>query len=142
MDTFKEALAFDRTNKDHVSSAVFVTGGKVWLGYSPKKGCWCTAGGKCEEGEVMESCVRREAAEEAGITEMKIVKFLGVVPNPTNDKLVHIFICETDQTPQLMAPDEISQWKLFDLDDMPECVINKRAFALMASEKSKHTHSI
>lgn len=87
-------------------------------------GMWQSGGGHLEFGEEFEACVKREIAEEVGITVSNIA--LHTVTNnffPKEDKhYVTIFMtCHyTSGNPQVLEPDKCSEWKWFPLDKMPE----------------------
>ncbi len=57
-------------------------------------GAWEFPGGKCEPGETLEECARREALEEVGL-EVEVEKPLLTVANPYKDKRInlHFFLC-------------------------------------------------
>jgi 8-oxo-dGTP diphosphatase len=85
------------------------------------QGTWTMPGGKLDFGESFEACAIREAFEETGIT----------IQNPkvfcvNNDKVataqfatIGVLIEECDDEPKVMEPDEITEWKWFDLDTLP-----------------------
>jgi mutator protein MutT len=72
-------------------------------------GYWEFPGGKCEPGETLEDCVRRELMEELAIRVHPVVSF-APTEHQYPDRLVtlHPFLCthETGE-PQLLACDEI-----------------------------------
>jgi 8-oxo-dGTP diphosphatase len=90
------------------------------------EGTWTMPGGKLEFGESFEAGAVRELAEETGMqsseSSMKVITI-------TNDILsdVHFvtigLMCEAfDGEPMVMEPDEITEWRWFPLESLPEKV--------------------
>lgn len=106
--------------------------GKVLLGqrhYDPQKadselhgeGTWTMPGGRLEYGESFEEGAKREVDEETGI---KLLEAKVICVN--NDKNEHahfitigLFSDKFTGEPQVMEPDEITQWQWFPLDQLP-----------------------
>ncbi|MDD3102441.1 MAG: NUDIX domain-containing protein [Patescibacteria group bacterium] len=106
--------------------------GKILLGkrhVDPEKadselhgeGTWTMPGGKLEYGESFEDGARREVLEETGIqlNEMKVICI-------NNDKNEHahfitigLFSDNFSGEPKVMEPDEIVEWKWFDVNNLP-----------------------
>ncbi len=90
------------------------------------EGTWTMPGGKLHFGEELKQAAIREVLEETGITLAK--EHLEAI-SVTND-IVHDahfvtvgFLCENcKQEPKVMEPDEITEWKWFNLDKLPEKV--------------------
>ncbi len=124
----------DKSNKKigaGVGVMVLNKEGKVLLGLrSENKGesafkvstCWTMPGGKLEYEENFEECAKREVLEETGI-DLKNIKVICVNDNK-NEHAHYVTIgflsenCEAN--PRVMEPDEIVEWKWFDLDNLPE----------------------
>ncbi len=86
------------------------------------EGTWTMPGGKLHYGETFEECARREVREETGM-KLKKVKVMCV----NNDKNEHahfvtvgLFSDDFEGEPKVMEPDEITEWKWFALDKLPE----------------------
>ena len=88
------------------------------------EGTWCMPGGKLDRGDSLESGAMREVLEETGI-KLNSVNIIGV----TNDigpkahfVTVSMFSDDFEGEAKVMEPDEITEWKWFDFDDLPEKV--------------------
>lgn len=88
------------------------------------EGTWTMPGGKIDFGEAFEQAASREAMEETGIKinqdELKLISV-------TNDRVVDAhfvtmgFLCEDfSGEPKVMEPDEIVEWRWFELNSLPE----------------------
>jgi len=88
------------------------------------EGTWTMPGGKIEFGEAFEEAAGREVMEE---TSLKInqdkLKFISLA----NDKILDAhfvtigFLCEDfEGEVKVMEPDEITEWKWFELSNLPE----------------------
>jgi len=84
-------------------------------------GTWCMPGGKMEFGESFEEGAKRELMEETGMV-LEKVRVICV----TNDKVeeahfvtLGLFSEYFNGEPQVMEPDEITEWQWFDLGDLP-----------------------
>ncbi len=109
--------------------------GKVLLGHrheDPEKagselhgeGTWTIQGGRVEFGETIVGAACREALEEADIKlDPKDLKLVSVGNERVSDAhFVTIgFVCENfSGEPKVMEPDEITEWRWFDLKDLPK----------------------
>jgi len=84
-------------------------------------GTWTMPGGKLEFGETFEEGAKRETLEETGIL-LKTVKVICV----NNDMVetahfvtIGLFSDDFEGEPQVMEPDEITEWRWFDLNELP-----------------------
>ena len=87
------------------------------------EGTWTMPGGKLHFGESFEKGAEREVSEETGI---KINKENLKIISLTNDvvKDAHFItiglLCENfEGEPKIMEPDEITEWKWFSLNELP-----------------------
>lgn len=101
----------------------------------PSRGLWAVPGGRVEPGETLEAAVRREVAEETGLT-VRVDRFLGVAERDDPAAGVRWIIVEfavstgsTDQPP--VAGDDAAEAAWFDeatLADEPDVVRGVAAF--------------
>lgn len=85
------------------------------------EGTWTLPGGKYEFGESFEDGAKREVFEETGIR-LNQVDVFSVANNIVPDAhFVTIGLVSTDFTgePQVLEPDEITEWQWFSLDKLP-----------------------
>lgn len=95
-------------------------------------GRWTTPGGRCEAGETVEMALRREVAEETGVTDMTVIAYLGdVAGGHGTGETVPVFICETPEEPRLTEPEKFSPWEWLPPDDVPEPFINRAALEIV-----------
>jgi 8-oxo-dGTP diphosphatase len=106
--------------------------GKVLLGKrhdDPEKassllngaGTWTMPGGKLDFGERIEDGAKRELLEE---TSMDLISAKIICINQDMVEGVHfitagVYAEDFSGEPKVMEPDEITEWKWFDLDDLP-----------------------
>jgi len=85
------------------------------------EGTWTMPGGKLEYQEGFEECACRETLEETGliVTKVKVICL-------NNDKNEHahfvtigLLVEEFSGEPRVMEPNEITEWRWFDLDNLP-----------------------
>lgn len=114
--------------------AIIVRDGKVLMGlrhYTPDKwktiSVWTCPGGRCDEGELVETTLRREVEEETGISDLEIVDFILEVPGAKEGDKVLLFLCETNQEAKLKEPRKFSEWRWFGQEDFPANFINDHA---------------
>mgnify|MGYP001592182060 CR=1 FL=1 len=85
------------------------------------EGTWTMLGGKMHFGESFEESAKRELAEETGITSdnFEIISLANDVVHDAHFVTIGILCIEFNGEPQVMEPNEIVEWKWFDLDNMP-----------------------
>ncbi len=99
-----EALLGTRGTTTDCPLAIIVRDGKLLTGlrhYTADKykdiSVWTLPGGRCDEGETLETTLRRELSEEVGITNFSIEKHLGSMPEQKTGDTVHLFFCKSGQ---------------------------------------------
>lgn len=108
----KNQILFGKRNDDPIKADSALRG----------EGSWCIPGGKMDYGETFEEGIIREAYEETGI-KVKKPEVIGV--NNDKNKFAHfvtvaLLAKEWEGEPKVMEPDEITEWKWFDQDNLPE----------------------
>jgi ADP-ribose pyrophosphatase YjhB (NUDIX family) len=98
---------------------------------------WTLPGGRYDEGEAIETTLRREVAEEVGIRDLAISQFLGIVPGAKEGDQVYIFKATTSREPILMEPEKFSEWRWVPLSKIPENFINEAALKLIKKKTKK-----
>ncbi len=107
--------------------------GKVLLGKrheDPEKassllrgeGTWTMPGGKLHFGESFEDGAKREVMEETGI-QLNTVKVICVnndVIESAHFVTIGLFSDDFEGDAKVMEPDEITEWRWFSLDDLPD----------------------
>lgn len=128
-------------DKHTCTSAVIIKDNKILLGlrhYTPDKwkniSVWTTPGGRCDEGETIEDNLRRETLEETGIKNLEILEFLGKIPAAKKGDTLYVFKCTTNEEPKLMEPEKFSDWKWFNLNEIPKEFINSRILSLIKTK--------
>ena len=85
------------------------------------EGTWTMPGGKLDFGESFEECAKREVFEETEIT-IDTPEVICVNNDKTENAhfvTVGLLVKDCSQEPKVMEPDEITEWKWFDLNDLP-----------------------
>lgn len=111
---------------------MIVKDGKILLGHrheNPEKassllngaGTWTMPGGKLHFGETFEEGARREVWEETGL---KLNKLQVIAVNQDLIETAHfvtvgLFSDDISGEPTVCEPDEITEWRWFDLDHLP-----------------------
>ncbi len=118
-------------NKTTCPVAIIIKNRKVLMGlrhYTPDKwktvSVWTIPGGRCDNSETLETTLRREVKEETGISDLRIMKYLGKVSGAKRGDIVPLFICCTKQEVQLIEPEKFSEWRWFGIKEFPKNFIN------------------
>ena len=104
-----------------VCSAIIVKDGSVFItqrGYGEFKDKWEFPGGKIEEGESPENCIKREIKEELD-ADIKVIKCLNTIEYtyPTFHLTMHNYICELKNSHLLLLEHEAAKFvHVADLD--------------------------
>jgi len=86
------------------------------------EGTWTMPGGKLHFQESFEEGAKREVMEETGI-KLNSVEVICVNNDMTGKAhfiTIGLFSDDFEGVPKVMEPDEITEWKFFDLDNLPE----------------------
>ena len=87
------------------------------------EGTWTLPGGKLDFKEDLRDCAWREVFEETNIKINKDkIKLISVTNDIVEDAhfITLGFLCEDfEGSPNVMEPDEITEWKWFNIDDLP-----------------------
>jgi len=85
------------------------------------EGTWTMPGGKLEFGESFEDGAKREVAEETGIVldRVKVICVSNDVVDDAHFVTIGMFSEFFSGDPKVMEPDEIVEWRWFDLNDLP-----------------------
>ncbi len=90
---------------------------------------WTLPGGRCEPGETPEDAMRREAREEVGLTDLRVIAGLGTVPGAFEGDVLHVFVAESSQEPVNMEPEKFGAWEWKRPDELDSDFINPAALA-------------
>lgn len=102
---------------------ILIEDGKVLLikrGREPFLGQWAIPGGRIEDDETAEDCLRREMKEETGL-DVEPVKLIGLYSDPGRDprKVIAAPYLVRRIGGQLKAGDDAAEAAWFPLDDIP-----------------------
>ncbi|MGV8169563.1 MAG: nucleotide triphosphate diphosphatase NUDT15 [Candidatus Nanoarchaeia archaeon] len=111
---------------------MMVRNGKVLLGHrheDPEKassllngaGTWTMPGGKLHFGETFEEGAKREVLEETGINlrDAKVICVNNDIVETAHFITVGLYSEDFEGEPRALEPDEITEWKWFDLNHLP-----------------------
>ncbi len=84
-------------------------------------GTWTMPGGKLDFGETFEGGAKREVKEETGISlkNVKVVCLNNEIIENAHFITVGLYSDDFEGDPEVMEPDEITEWQWFDLDKLP-----------------------
>lgn len=88
------------------------------------EGTWTMPGGKLDFGESFENCASRELSEETGIKGKKfqVISLTNDIAPDAHFVTIGLLCEEWEGEPKAMEPDEITEWRWFDLNDLPRPV--------------------
>lgn len=84
-------------------------------------GTWTMPGGKLHFGETFEAGAQREVLEETGIRlkKTKIICVNNDVVEIAHFVTIGLFSDDFEGEPEVLEPDEITEWHWFDIDNLP-----------------------
>jgi A/G-specific adenine glycosylase len=122
-----------------VTAAVLRRDGKVLLAKRPSKGLlggmWEFPGGKAEQGETFDACLRREIREELA-AEIRVGELLGVYRHAyTHFRItLHAFACElANGEPEPLEASELAWVRSVDLENYPMGKVDRQIARRLAS---------
>jgi 8-oxo-dGTP diphosphatase len=103
--------------------AVLTEEGKILLvkrGREPFKGQWALPGGRIDEGETAEDCLKREMKEETGL-EVEPVRLVGIYSDPKRDPrgIIAAAYLVRRIDGELRAGDDAEEARWFEIDALP-----------------------
>lgn len=84
-------------------------------------GKWTMPGGKLEFGETFEAGAKRETLEETGLqlNNLRVICVNNDMVETAHFVTIGLFCNDFTGEPKVCEPDEITEWRWFDLDDLP-----------------------
>lgn len=103
---------------------ILIENGKILLirrAKEPDKEKWAVPGGRIEENETAEECLKREFREETGI-EIEPVKLFGIYSDPARDprKIIGAAYIVKKTGGELKAGDDAGEAEWFGIENIPE----------------------
>jgi len=90
------------------------------------EGTWTMPGGKLDYGERFEQGAARELVEETGIkaeeADLKVITLENIIISDAHFVTIGLLCTKYEGEPQVLEPDEITEWKWFPQDALPEKV--------------------
>lgn len=84
---------------------------------------WTMPGGKLHFGEILRDVVQREVLEETGINinkeNLKLISLTDDIIEDAHFVTVGFLYENPEEEPKVMEPDEITEWRWFELDNLP-----------------------
>jgi 8-oxo-dGTP diphosphatase len=115
--------------------AMIVRGGQVLMARrmsDQRPGWYGWIGGKLEFGETLQQCARREAREEAGIeiTNLRLLCISSIIVEDQHWIDVEFLADIVAGEPHAAAPDELTEWAWYPLDQLPGPIFEPAALAI------------
>jgi 8-oxo-dGTP diphosphatase len=103
---------------------ILIENGKILLikrGREPFKGEWALPGGRIEEDETAEQCLKREMKEETGL-DVEPIKLTGLYSDPKRDPrgIIAATYLVKRISGEPKAGDDAAELKWFELENLPE----------------------
>ncbi|HSD84953.1 MAG TPA: NUDIX domain-containing protein [Anaerolineae bacterium] len=97
-----------------------------------RPGWWGWIGGRLEFGETLQECARREAREEAGVEvgNLRLLCISSIVVEDQHWIDVEFLGDIISGEPYVAAPDELTEWAWFPLDQLPSPIFEPAVCAL------------
>lgn len=85
------------------------------------EGTWTMPGGKLDFGDTFEMGAAREVLEETGIKvkSLNVICVSNEIVSDAHFVTIGLLCTDFEGEPHVMEPDEITEWKWFDLQDLP-----------------------
>jgi 8-oxo-dGTP diphosphatase len=114
---------------------MIVQEGRVLMGRrlsGQRPGWWGWIGGKLEFGETLQECAQREAQEEAGIavTNLRLLCLSSIIVEDQHWIDVEFLGDIASGEPYVAAPDELTEWAWFPIDQLPGPIFEPAVYAL------------
>ena len=104
------------------------------------EGYWEFPGGKCEDGESLDDCVRRELREELGVATSVGSEIFSVVHDyPDRTVELHFIICGIEGTPEPLIGQEMRWVAKHQLNDLRFPPADEELIALLQSRRAHHS---
>ena len=107
------------------------------------EGTWTMPGGKMDFGDEIQGAAKREVFEETGII-IKNPKMISINNDKTHKAhfiTMGFLVTDFEGIPEVKEPDEITEWKWFDLNHLPSPLFLPSAKILENYKKSQQTTS-
>lgn len=113
--------------------------GKILLirrGHGPCEGMWAIPGGRIDDSETAEQCLKREAKEETNL-DVEILSFVGIYSDPARDprKTIGAAYVVKRAGGELKAGDDAREARWFPPDKLPELAFDH--YKILSDAKKK-----
>ena len=114
---------------------MIVRDGRVLMGRrmsGQRPGWWGWIGGRLEFGETLQACGKREALEEAGVAvgNLRLLCISSIIVEDLHWIDVEFLGDIASGEPQAAAPDELTEWAWYPIDDLPSPIFEPAELAL------------